>query len=144
MIVVHASLFIGSAGEVWWLERPFFPVLGWSMCFLLIFCMVGRLWVWRSLGQQWNTQIMTTARPIVATGPYRYIRHPNYTIVILEMFALPLVHSAYVTALLCSAGNAFVLRRRLHLEEATLLTRPEYQRTMAGKPRFFPAFGRGR
>lgn len=139
MVAVHTGLFIGSTCEVWWYQRSFYPVLGWSMLLLLALCVAGRLWVWQSLGEQWNTQIMTTSRPISIAGPYRYVRHPNYTIVILEMCALPLVHFAYLTAFICSLMNAVVLWQRLRLEEATLLTRPDYRHAMAGKPRFLPS-----
>jgi methyltransferase len=144
MVAVHIGVFLGSAWEVWWCERSFSPALGWPMLFLLGLCLAGRLWVWQSLGVQWNTQLMTTTRPIAATGPYRYVRHPNYTIVIVEIGALPLVHSAYFTAFICSLVNAFVLRERVRLEEAALLTRPGYRHVMAGKPRFLPAFNRRR
>lgn len=144
MVVVHVSLFLGSAVEVWWLERVFFPQLGWTMAFVLAFCAAGRLWVWRSLGEQWNTQIVTSTRPIVDTGPYRYVRHPNYTIVIMEMFAVPLVHTAYLTALACSLLNAMVLRARIQREEAALFARPDYATHMARKPRFLPTRVRGR
>jgi methyltransferase len=109
---------------------------------LLVCCVAGRVWVWRSLGTQWNTQVIASPRPIIHSGPYHYVRHPNYTIVIVEMFALPLVHSAYVTAGGCSALNALVLSQRIRLEEAALLTREDYRRTMAGKPRLLPAFHR--
>jgi methyltransferase len=138
MVAVHLSLFLGSAVEVWWLERTFIPLLGWSMCLLLVLCLVGRIWVWRSLGEQWNTQVMASTRPIVDTGPYRYARHPNYTIVIVEMFALPLTHTAYLTAFVCSVINAVVLHARIQLEEAVLFSRPDYAIKMARKPRFFP------
>jgi len=138
MIGVHVGLFAGSATEVTFFYRPFIVELGIPMLVLLTLCLVGRMWVWQSLGEQWNVQIVTTTRPIVDSGPYRYVRHPNYTIVIVEMFALPLVHTAYVTALVCSVLNAFVLRERIRREEAALFTRPEYSSKMAAKPRFFP------
>jgi methyltransferase len=144
MVAVHTSLFLGSAAEVWWLERAFIPLLGWIMLFLLATCVAGRVWVWRSLGEQWNTQVVASTRPIVATGPYRYVRHPNYTIVIIEMFALPLTHTAYLTAFVCSVMNAFVLHARIQLEETMLFSRPDYAGKMAGKPRFLPARGGGR
>jgi methyltransferase len=114
------------------------------MLCLLTVCVAGRIWVWRSLGEQWDTQVVASTRPIVATGPYRYVRHPNYTIVIVEMFALPLTHTAYLTAWVCSVMNAFVLYARIQLEEAALCSRPDYASKMAGKPRFLPARGRGR
>jgi methyltransferase len=144
MVAVHTGLFLGSAAEVWWLERAFIPLLGWVMLLLLAACVAGRVWVWRSLGEQWNTQVVASTRPIVDTGPYRYVRHPNYTIVIVEMFALPLTHTAYLTALVCSVLNAFVLRTRIQLEEAVLFSQSDYVVKMAGKPRFLPARGGGR
>ena len=144
MITIHFGLFVGSALEVILYHRPFILWIGGPILVLLAFCLVGRVWVWRSLGEQWNVQIMTTSRPIVDSGPYCYVRHPNYTIVIVEMFALPLVHSAYVTALVCSVANAFVLRERIRHEEAVLFARPEYRAKMATKPRFLPLFMRAR
>lgn len=143
MVAVHAGLFLGSTAEVWLCERPFLPWLGWSMLALLTVCVAGRAWIWRSLGEQWNTQVMASTRPIIDTGPYRYVRHPNYTIVIIEMFALPLVHTAYLTASVCSALNAYALWQRLRIEETALLARPDYRHKMAGKPRFLPVRGGG-
>jgi methyltransferase len=144
MVCVHAGLFMASALEVMLCKRPFVPLLGWSMLVLLSLCLMGRVWVWRSLGEQWNTQIVISSRPVVDSGPYRYVRHPNYTIVIVEMFALPLVHSAYLTAPLFSVLNAVVLWQRIRREEAALFTRPEYVAKMGMKPRFFPTLIRGR
>ena len=113
------------------------------MFILLLGCLVGRIWVWSSLGEQWNVQIMATQRPIVDTGPYRYVRHPNYTIVIGEMLAIPLVHTAYITALCCSFANAFVLQKRIQQEEAALSVRTDYAEKMRAKPRFLPLSLRG-
>lgn len=144
MVCVHAGLLVASAFEVWLCERPFLPLLGWFMLSLLGLCLAGRAWVWHSLGEQWNVQILVSARPVVETGPYRYVRHPNYTIVAIEMCALPLVHSAYLTALVFSALNAGVLWQRIRHEEAVLHARPEYVAKMGAKPRFLPTLVRGR
>jgi methyltransferase len=139
MVGVHVSLLVASPLEVWVGQRPFIPWLGWPMLVLLGGCLAGRVWVWRSLGEQWNTQIVNSRRPIIDSGPYRYVRHPNYTIVIIEMFALPLVHTAYLTALICSIVNTFILQHRVHHEEVTLFARPDYATKMGTKPRFLPA-----
>ena len=144
MVGLHAGLFLSSALEVWLCERPFIPMLGWSMLILLGLCVAGRVWVWRSLGEQWNVQIMVSTRPVVDWGPYRYVRHPNYGIVIIEMLALPLAHGAYLTAVFFSILNAFVLWQRICHEEAALLTRPDYVTKMGPKPRLLPALNRGR
>jgi methyltransferase len=141
MVAVHTMLFLGSVVEVWWLERAFLPPLGWTMMFLLAACIIGRIWMWRSLGEQWSTHVVASTRPIVDAGPYHYVRHPNYTIVIVEMFAIPLIHTAYLTALTCSVLNGFVLRARIRVEEAMLFSRPDYAAKMANKPRFLPTCG---
>ena len=138
MVMVHLGLFVSSALEVFFCYRPFMLWLGGPMLILLILCVAGRIWVWWSLGEQWNVQIMTSARAIIDFGPYHYVRHPNYTIVIVEMFALPLVHTAYITAVMCSVANAFVLRERIRHEEAALFAHPEYVTKMGAKPRFLP------
>lgn len=144
MVALHAGLFLSSALEVWWCKRPFVPVLGWSMLAVLGLCMAGRIWVWRSLGEQWNVQIMISPRPVVDWGPYHYVRHPNYSIVIIEMFTLPLVHSAYLTVVFFSLLNGLVLWQRIRHEEAALFMRPDYGEKMGTKPRLLPVLGRGR
>lgn len=140
MVGVHVGLLVASPVEVWIGQRPFLPWLGWPMLILLGSCLVGRVWIWHSLGEQWNVQVVKSQRPIIDSGPYHYVRHPNYTIVIIEMFALPLVHSAYGTALLCSLVNAGILRQRIQHEEAALFTHPEYAAKMGAKPRFLPGY----
>ncbi len=144
MIALHTGLFVASALEAWLCERLFVPVLGLPMLGLLGLCLAGRIWVWRSLGEQWNVQVVVSTQPVVDWGPYRYVRHPNYSIVIVEMFALPLVHSAYLTALVFSLLNAAVLWQRIRCEEAALWARPEYVTKMGMKPRFLPVPSRGR
>ena len=56
----------------------------------------------------------------VARGPYRFLRHPNYLAVAVEIIALPLVHGAYLTAIVFSTLNAALLRLRIRTEEAAL------------------------
>lgn len=144
MVCVHVGLFVACVLEVVACDRPVLPWLAGGMLAVLGLCLAGRVWVWRSLGAQWNVRIIAAPLPVITTGPYRYVRHPNYTIVIAEFFALPLAHSAYLTALGFSLLNALVLWHRLRLEEAVLSSRPEYVARMGGKPRFLPAFARDR
>jgi len=140
MVGVHVGLLVASPLEVWICQRPFLPWLGWPMLVLLGGCLAGRVWVWRSLGEQWNVQVVKSQRAIIDSGPYRYVRHPNYTIVIVEMFALPLVHTAYLTALICSILNATALWQRIRHEEAALFARPDYAAKMGMKPQFLPTW----
>ena len=82
--------------------------------------------------------IVVPGRPAVDSGPYRFVRHPNYVAVIVEMLALPLVHSAWLTALLFSAANAWLLARRIAHEEAALAAHADYVARLGDRARFLP------
>ena len=80
-----------------------------------------RWWCITTLGRQWNTRVVVVpGLPLVARGPYRWLRHPNYVAVAAEGAALPLVHTAWVTALAFSLANAAVLWVRIRCENALL------------------------
>ena len=97
------------------------------------------MWVIATLGPHWNVQIMDSARlGVVTGGPFRFIRHPNYVAVFLELLALPLVHGAWLTALLGGACHVWVLAHRIRAEETALLAHASTGSVMGGKPRFFP------
>lgn len=124
MVALHTGLLVGALAEVWLLGRPFIPLLGWPMLAIALLCQAGRFWVIRSLGEQWNTRVIVVpgARR-VTTGIYRYrwLTHPNYVIVAVEGIALPLVHSAWVTALVFTVLNAILLLRfRIPTEDRAL------------------------
>jgi methyltransferase len=80
----------------------------------------------------------STSLGVVTTGPFRYVRHPNYAAVFLEMLALPLIHTAWITAAAGAIAHAGVLAQRLGTEERMLFANPDYRAAMAGKPRFVP------
>lgn len=139
MVVVHTGVLIGAALEVVFLHRPFVPPLAATMFALFIASNLMRFWVVRSLGNLWSVQVMDSTRiGVVTTGPFRYIRHPNYTGVILEMISLPLIHTAWITALATSAGYSIALSLRIRAEERVLMANPEYRAAMGHKPRFLP------
>jgi methyltransferase len=80
-----------------------------------------RWWCIATLGRQWNTRVVVipdAAR--VTRGPYRFLAHPNYVAVVVEGVALPLVHTAWLTAAVFTAANAVLLRTRIHVENAAL------------------------
>jgi methyltransferase len=80
-----------------------------------------RWWCITTLGHQWNTRVIVVpGLRLVARGPYRRLRHPNYVAVVAEGIALPLVHSAWVTAVCFTALNAVLLRVRISTENAAL------------------------
>jgi methyltransferase len=80
-----------------------------------------RWWCIASLGRQWNTRVIVVpGAPRVTSGPYRFLSHPNYVAVIAEGVALPMVHTAWVTAIAFSVLNAALLRTRIKVENAAL------------------------
>jgi methyltransferase len=101
--------------------------------------MALRYWAISTLGDRWTTRIFVVpGEPPVVGGPYRYLRHPNYLAVIAEVAALPLVHTAWLTAGLGSLANALVLRARIRAEEAALSQASDYLEKLGGRPRFVP------
>jgi len=102
-----------------------------------------RLSVIRSLGENWNiTAHVSPSTHVVTSGPYRWVRHPNYTAVALEFACLPVAVGAVREAVLLSAANAMVLCPRIREEEALLDRVPGYREAFAGVPRFVPMPGR--
>jgi methyltransferase len=125
MVALHTALFAGCLIEVPLADRPFLPWLGWPMLALLVGAHVLRWWCIRTLGPQWNTRVIRVpGAPLVTGGPYRWLRHPNYVAVVVEGFALPLVHTAWVTALAFTVLNALLLRVRLRVENEALAASP--------------------
>ncbi len=141
MVLLHAGVLVGAGTEVLALRRPFLPVLAGVMAGLFVLANVLRWWVMRAMGEHWNVQVMASTRlGVVTRGPFRWIRHPNYLAVFVELITLPLIHTAWLTALVGGLLNCWVLRRRLEVEEPALLADPAYRAVMATKPRFLPRF----
>lgn len=126
MVALHIGLLIAALAEVWLLDRPFIALIGWPMLVIALGCQVGRYWVIWALGRQWNTRVIVVpGLGRVTRGPYRWLwlRHPNYLIVVAEGIALPLVHSAWITAVAFTVLNAVLLLRfRIPTEDRALGT----------------------
>jgi methyltransferase len=139
MVFLHAMPFWCIPLELFMLERTFEPLLGWSMVAVFALTTVLRFWTLKTLGRYWNAQVMVPPdlEP-VSDGPYAYIRHPNYTVVILELFSLPLIYSCYYSAIALTLLNALVLYFRISAEEEQLFTSPKYRAAMGHKARFIP------
>jgi methyltransferase len=139
MVALHAGVLIGAAVEVIALRRPFIALLATAALLLFALATLLRWWVIRTLGIHWNTEVVDSASlGVITGGPFRWIRHPNYLGVFVELIALPLIHTAWITAAVAAAGNVFVLRNRLRVEERLLDAAPAYRAAMSGKPRFLP------
>lgn len=125
MVVLHTGFLLGCAAEVLAADRPFLPWLGLPALALALACQGLRWWCIRTLGPRWNTRVIVVpGLAPVRDGPYRFLNHPNYVVVALEGLALPLVHSAFVTALAFTALNAALMGVRIRVEEAALRSLP--------------------
>ena len=121
MVGMHALLLVACIVEVRTLNRPFVPWLGWPIVAVVVLSTVVHWWCVTALGKHWNPRlIFVPGMPLVRRGPYRWLRHPNYTAVAAEVAALPLVHSAWLTAIVFSFANVLVLRVRIRAENAAL------------------------
>ncbi|MBE1586203.1 isoprenylcysteine carboxyl methyltransferase family protein [Nonomuraea angiospora] len=121
IVVAHVALLGAAPAEVWLLGRPFVPALGWPMLAVVVLAQGLRWWCVGTLGRRWNTRVVVVpGMPLVHRGPYRWLRHPNYVAVVAEGLALPLVHSAWLTALAFAAANAVLLTVRVRVEDAAL------------------------
>jgi methyltransferase len=125
MVVLHTGLLVGTLAEVW-LRRPaFVPALGLTMLALVLAALALRWWCIASLGRQWNTRVIVVpGLPRITGGPYRLLSHPNYVAVVVEGFALPLVHSAWITAVVFTVCNAALLTVRIGVESRALAALP--------------------
>ncbi|MBN6050975.1 hypothetical protein JYK22_03425 [Nonomuraea sp. RK-328] len=125
MVALHTGLLAGAPLEVALADRPFLPVLGWPMLALVVAAQALRWWCITALGPRWNTQVIVVpGLPLVTRGPYRFgwLRHPNYVAVVVEGAALPLVHTAWITALAFTVLNAVLMVVRIRCENAALAT----------------------
>jgi methyltransferase len=142
MVATHAVFLFAAPAEVVFLERPFHPRLGWPMLALAAAAMALRWWAIATLGERWNTRVVVVpGERAVDGGPYRFVRHPNYLAVIVEIAALPLVHSAWLTASLFSAANALLVWRRIAHEETSLARLVDYSARFGGRGRLVPGMG---
>jgi methyltransferase len=140
MKLLHAGLFAGCLVEVWGLERPFIPVLGLSCLGVALAAQGLRYWAIASLGRRWNVAVLVLPGvPAVASGPFRFLRHPNYLAVVAEGLAVPLMHSAFITAAVFSLLNALLLAVRIGCEERALALHCGYAERFAERPRLWPA-----
>jgi methyltransferase len=119
MVALHVGLLVGCVVEA--AHRPFVPALGWPMFVLVVLSQALRWWCIVTLGPRWNTRVVVVpGLPLVTSGPYRWFKHPNYVAVVVEGLALPLVHTAWITALAFTVLNAAVLSVRIRCENAAL------------------------
>src|SRR5258708_30804351 len=139
MVLLHTSVLLGAALEVVLLRRPFIPWLAAPMLAVFLAANAVRWWVIRTLGEHWNVQVMDSTRlGVITSGPFRYIRHPNYAAVFAEMLALPLIHTAWMTAAAGAIAHLGVLAQPLSTQERVLFAQTDHPPAITGPPPFLP------
>ncbi len=125
MVVLHTGFLVAMLVEAW-VVRPDVPAaLAWSMLALVVAAQALRWWCIATLGRRWNTRVIVVpGLPPVTGGPYRFLPHPNYVAVVVEGVALPMVHLAWITAVVFTVANAVLLSVRIRVEDAALATLP--------------------
>jgi methyltransferase len=138
MVALHSAFLLACAAELLAFRPRLRPVLAIPSLTVALAAQGLRYWAVYTLGDRWNTRIIVRdgAAPIT-TGPYRYLRHPNYLAVVLEIAAVPLIHDNWRTALCFSAGNAVLLAIRIPSEERALGAL--YRGAFEDRPRLIPA-----
>ncbi len=132
MVVLHTGLLAGMLVEVWLLRPDFLPLLGFTMLALAVASQGLRWWCITTLGRRWNTRVIVVpGLTPVAGGPYRWFSHPNYVAVVVEGVALPLVHSAWITAVVFTVANAALLTVRIRCENTALASLPRAEQVRA-------------
>lgn len=122
IVLMHIAFFISLISEYVFfgktLNHYWIPLL-----ILVLSAQVLRYWAITSLGHYWNTKILVTPNTTpISRGPYKYIRHPNYLAVIVEIAVIPLIFSCYLTSIIFTILNLIVLKRRIRIEEQALST----------------------
>lgn len=115
IVALHAAWL----GALWW-SVPGKPI---SIALLILFGLIeiARIWTLQTLGKRWTTRIIVVpGEQLVARGPYRFVSHPNYLVVIAEIAVLPLVFGLWQAALVLSVLNAIILTIRIRAENGAL------------------------
>lgn len=123
MVLLHTGFLVAMLAEAWVRRPEVTPWLAWSMLALAVASQALRWWCIATLGPRWNTRVIVVpGLPLVHSGPYRYLSHPNYVAVVVEGVALPLVHASWMSAVVFTVFNAGLLTVRLRVETQALQT----------------------
>jgi methyltransferase len=138
LVLMHMLFFVSLVSEKVFFNRQLSQV--WPLLlFGFILVQLIRIWVLATLGKYWNTKIIVLAGANVITkGPYRFIKHPNYFVVAIELVIIPLLFNAYLTASLFTILNVIMLMIRIPVEEKALKELTEYAGTFQACNRFLP------
>ncbi|MBM7584285.1 methyltransferase [Bacillus pakistanensis] len=144
MVAIHFLFFVSLIME---------SILGrsdlnsdWPLLVAVFFIVqLCRVWVIMALGRFWNTKIIVLKdAEVVAKGPYKFIKHPNYLIVTIELIIIPLIFNAYWTLFIFAILNQLILAIRIPLEEEVLNKQTNYEDELTSKRRFIPLIRKSR
>ncbi len=139
MKLLHLSWFICWPIEALMTNRKVNFGLIVSLFTILFICQLVRLHSMKMLGKFWTINVyQMVAHPIVTSGLYRYIRHPNYLIVYFELLFIPIIFGSYCTAIVFFIFNSYVIRQRINLEEKLLSQESDYLVHFKNINRFIP------
>jgi methyltransferase len=137
MAGLHTLFLIACAAEVVGLHRQFPGALGFAALGGALLAQGLRYWAIATLGERWNTRVIVLPEAAPVTGgPYRFVRHPNYVAVVAELVLVPLIHGAWITAIVFTVANAVLLAVRIRVEEEALGA--AWKQHFAHAPRFIP------
>jgi methyltransferase len=138
MAAFHTAFLASCAAEAIALKRPYPGAMAYAGLGGAIAAQIMRYSAVAALGDRWNTRIIVTpGEAPITRGPYRFVRHPNYASIAIEMVTLPMIRGCWITAALFSAGNAALMAIRIPAEERALGA--AYEKAFSARPRFIPA-----
>ena len=121
MVLMHAGFLLTMLGEFFSFQSIMPNSVRMGAIFIAGICQLFRWWIIKTLGRQWNTRvIIVPGLSRITAGPYRYLKHPNYLVVAVETFVLPLIFGSWRTAVIFSVLNAFMMRVRIRVENDAL------------------------
>ena len=142
MVALHTAFIVSCAVEAIFFPHRFAPAVAWIALAAEAVAQALRYWAVATLGERWNTRIVVTPESAPVTrGPYRFMRHPNYLAVAIEIAALPMIGGAIFTAIFFSIANAMLLAVRIPAEERAMGRR--YADELGSRSRFVPHLHRG-
>ncbi|MBS4217357.1 hypothetical protein KHA96_03405 [Bacillus sp. FJAT-49711] len=126
MVLMHIGFFLSLILE-YVMRKPALSTFWPTFLFIFIIVQIARIWVILTLGKYWNTKIIVLPGiKVVKKGPFKYVKHPNYIIVTIELFVIPLMFNCYITAILFLIMNQIILRVRIPIEEKALRENTDY------------------
>jgi methyltransferase len=138
MVAFHTLFIASCVVEGTLFPHAFPPMVAWIALGAEVVAQALRYWAVTTLGDRWNTRIIVSPdRAPVTGGPYRFMRHPNYLAVVIEIAAVPMIGGAIFTAIVFSIGNALILAVRIPAEERAMGGR--YAEALGSRRRFFPS-----